>query len=265
VLHALRKKKYSNAWRDKKPSEIARSFDALRDAGQPRLRKPWRIATDKQAEKREVPLEYVAQTDQYDVDFLLNFARQQGYELEAREDTHELWFGPGARAHAPVNYALEWGVSLMEFKPTLSTAAQWRSVTVRGWNRRTQQPISETVDLDDPELRRLNGDLHELVRCDPREQQVVDLPVFTPAEAKSRARTILRDRLSRIVTASGRTIGLPHLKAGTRVDIRRLGARLSGTYLVTKTTHVLGEGGYTTQFECRREELGAAARPGGAA
>ena len=37
-----------------------------------------------------------------------------------------------------------------DFKPTLTTANQIRSVTVRGWDRRTKQPIKETVSLDDP-------------------------------------------------------------------------------------------------------------------
>ena len=61
-----------------------------------------------------------------------------------------------------------------------------------------------------------------------------------------------------MVTAKAKTIGLPSLRAGTRVNIQGIGARLSGTYFVTKTTHTLGENGYTTEFDCRREDLGTA-------
>ena len=58
------------------------------------------------------------------------------------------------------------------------------------------------------------------------------------------------------MTAHGKTVGLPKLRAGTLVNIQGIGARLSGTYFVTKTTHTLGESGYVTEFDCRREDLG---------
>ena len=87
------------------------------------------------------------------------------------------------------------------------------------------------------------------------EQQTVDLPVFTRAEAKQRARALLHDRHVQIVTARGKTVGLPGLRAGTLVDIQGIGARLSGTYFITKTTHTLGDNGYITEFDGRREDL----------
>jgi phage protein D len=264
ILHRLRTKKFTTAWTKLTPSAIARNFNSLRDKGAPRLKPPWQVITDSTAEGLETPIEYMAQTDQYDVDFLLNLARTWSYELEVIEDQHQLRFGPGRTASKFVNYRLDWGKSLIEFTPTLSTANQWKSVTVRGWDRRSQKPISEPIDLDDPQLKKLNANLHEMLQqCDPREQQVVDLPVFTRAEAKDRARAMLRDRLVQIVKAKGRTVGLPGLRAGTLVDIEQVGARLSGIYFVTKTTHTIGSGGYTTEFECRREDLGSQPRPGG--
>jgi phage protein D len=268
ILHRLRTKKFSHAWTNMTPSEIALDFNNLRDKGAPRIKPPWHIVTDPTAANNEKntkrEIEYVAQTDQFDVDFLLNLARMWSYELEVIEEQHQLRFGPSRTASKFVNYRLDWGKSLIEFTPTLSTANQWKSVTVRGWDRRSQKPISEPIDLDDPQLKKLNANLHEILQqCDPREQQVVDLPVFTRAEAKDRARAMLRDRLVQIVKAKGRTVGLPGLRAGTLVDIEQVGARLSGAYFVTKTTHTIGSGGYTTEFECRREDLGSKPRPGG--
>jgi uncharacterized protein len=49
------------------------------------------------------------------------------------------------------------------------------------------------------------------------------------------------------------------------IDIEGVGARLSGTYYVTKTTHTIGDGGYTTQFECRREDTSSSQASGGGA
>jgi len=70
---------------------------------------------------------------------------------------------------------------------------------------------------------------------------------------------MLLDRSKEMVTAHGKTVGLPLLRAGTTVSIQGVGARLSGTYFVTKTTHTVGENGYVTEFDCRREDQGTGA------
>jgi phage protein D len=254
ILKALRTKQFTGAWTNQTPSAIALNFNTLRNGTQPRLPSPWKVAANPQAASNEDSIEYVAQKNQYDVDFLLQLAHGQGYTLEADETTQQLLFGP-SQSSIPTNYQLEWGKGLMSFKPSLATANQWKSVTVRGWDRQTQKPIVVKVGQDDPQVKKLNGNLQSLVP--DRQEQTVDLPVFTAAEAKQRALAIMLDRSKEIVTAHGKTVGLPKLRAGTLVNIQGIGARLSGTYFVTKTTHTLGESGYVTEFDCRREDLGA--------
>ncbi|MEX2631485.1 MAG: hypothetical protein WD341_16245 [Tistlia sp.] len=262
VLHQLRRKKYTTAWVGRKPSWIARNIATLRDAGKPRF--PLPIAVDPEREEAEPTLDYTAQTNQYDVDFLLNLARQQGYELvvqeanEAAGTPRRLYFGPGASARPPVNFRLDWGRTLIDFEPTITSHNQVKSVTVNGWDRQAQRAIRETVAFDDPELRRLNADLREFVQCDPREELVVDRPVFSREQARDMARAVLRDRAASVVKAKGTTVGLPELRAGTKVRIGEIGARLSGEYLVTRTEHGLTDAGYTVRFEARREQLGEA-------
>lgn len=254
ILQQLRKKKYSQAWTSQTPSAIALNFNSLRDGGQPRLASPWQVVTNSQAASAETPIDYLAQKDQFDVDFLLQLARSQGYALDADETLQQIYFGP-SQSSVSTNYQLEWGKGLMSFKPSLSTTNQWQSVTVRGWDRQAQKVISETVDLTDPQIKKMNANLHNLIQG--REHQTVDLPVFTAAEAKQKARALLMDRSSEIVKAHGKTVGLPGLRAGTLVNIQGIGARLSGAYFVTKSIHTLGEAGYVTEFDCRREDLGS--------
>jgi phage protein D len=253
ILKDLRTKQFTWAWTNQTPSAIALNFNSLRNGSQPRLPKPWQVVAPVAGEAK---IEYVAQKNQYDVDFLLQLARGQGYTLEANEASQQLYFGP-SQSSTPTNYQLGWGKGLMSFKPSLATANQWKSVTVRGWDRQTQKPIVVTVGRDDPQVKKLNCNLLNLVP--DREEQTVDLPVFTAAEAKQRALAIILDRSKEIVTAHGKTVGLPKLRAGTLVNIQGIGARLSGTYFVTKTTHTLGESGYVTEFDCRREDLCAGA------
>lgn len=261
VLHQLRRKKYSTAWINKTPSQIARNLASLTDGGQRRF--PANLEIIPGTEGNEPQIEFIAQTSQYDIDFLLNLARQYGYDISVSGDRANptVRFGFAGDARLPVNYQLDWGRTLVDFKPTLTTAGQFKSITVRGWDRTAQRPIEEKVAFDDPALRRMNQNLGEMViQCDPREEQVVDLPVFSRADAHRRALALMRDNNARMVRATGTTVGMPDLRAGTKVNIQNVGARLSGEYLVTKTTHTIGDGGYTTKFECRREDFTGAPR-----
>jgi len=262
VLHQLRRKQFTYAWPGMKDSDIAENLATLRDNGKKRF--PLPIITDPTAKRTEPVIDIVSQKQQYDIDFLFTRARERGYVVFVQEEDKDrglpkrLYFGPSDGSVQPglrdVTFLLEWGKSLIEFKPTLTTANQVRSVTVNGWNRNTRKPISETVTLDDPKLNR-NQDLYALLqRCDPREERVVDEPVFSNAEARRRAEDLLRENQKEMVKATGTTIGLPDLRAGKRIQIGGLGSRFSGTYFLTETTHTIGVSGYTTRFSARRED-----------
>jgi len=256
VFHSMRRKKYSTSWENKTPSQIAENIGSLNDGKTKRFPIPIKIIDGTKNGEQEIP--FVTQSSQFDIDFLLNLARQHGYEIAIGKDKDKevLLFGRPSEARMPVNYRLDWGRTLVEFKPALTTAGQFKSVTVKGWDRKKQKVIEEKVAFDDKELRGMNAKFGELVKqCDPREEQVVDLPVFSKADARKRALGLMRDNSARLIRATGTTIGLPDLRAGTKLDIQGVGARLSGEYLVTKTTHSMGEGGYTTKFECRLEDF----------
>ena len=184
VLHQLRRKPYTWAWENKTDSEIALNLAELKDEETNNKRFPLPIEVDPAARQKEPRLPYVAQQNQFDIDFLVMRARERGYvvfvmeEDKRRKKPRRLYFGPsqGGRGVVlrEVIFELEWGRSLVEFKPTLTTANQVRSVSVRGWNRKTHKPIEVKVDLDDKELNR-NQDLHRVLqRCDPREEVVVN-------------------------------------------------------------------------------------------
>jgi phage protein D len=269
VLHKLRRKQYTTTWTNKKDSEIAQNIATLTDGGQRRF--PLPIVIDQNAMSLEKPIPIVTQHNQYDIEFLMQRARMRGYVVfiqEADPTTgrqEQLYFGPSRPGMIPglrdVTFELEWGKSIIDFTPTLTTANQIGSVTVRGWHRTRRQPISRTVTLDHPRIV-ANRDLHRILKaCEAREELVVDEPVFTNCEALERAISILLDQTKLIVTATVRTVGLPDLRSGQIVVINGVGARLSGKYFIKKTTHTINDSGYITQFDCRREEF--APPPGG--
>ena len=266
VLHQLRRKPFSYAWEGEKTSKIAKSFETLPDpSDRKKKRFPLPVEIDPNSIETEEKITYLAQNNQYDIDFLLALARRIGYVVFIKEKElkknrvvkpRRLYFGPSDAKHpdSPKTFELKWGISLMDFKPTLTTANQIKSVTVHGWNRSTKQPITGRASLDDPKSK-LNRDLYKhLENCDAREERVVDEPVFTQDEADERARGILLERSKDLVKASGTCVGLPDLRAGQRVRIAGLGARFSGEYFITDTTHTISDGGYVTKFNGRREE-----------
>jgi Bacteriophage probable baseplate hub protein len=266
VLHRLRGKQNSKHWTNARESEIARSIDGLND---PATQRRVTVRVSDSALSTEHPIDYVAQENQYDIDFLFQRARIAGYvvfigeETSAKGQTSEfLYFGPSDDRHAAlrdVTYELEWGISLNEFKPVLSIANQVKSVEVRSWDRQANRAIREKVDVDDPSIR-TNQDLLSLLSqpgCQPREDVVVSEPQPTPERARRRALAILSDRLKQMVTATGVCVGLPDLRAGQRVKIKGVGSRFSGTYFVTETAHTIDSSGYATHFTARREQPAA--------
>jgi phage protein D len=83
----------------------------------------------------------------------------------------------------------------------------------------------------------------------------VNRPVHTKQEAETLARRTLENNAKEMVKGSGSVVGLPDLRAGAAVSIVGVGTRFDGRYFVTSTTHTIGDGGYTTRFECRREDV----------
>jgi phage protein D len=205
----------------------------------------------------------VLQANQYDILFLLDLARHNGYELflKQKEDTDPvqqfLYFGPSSQTTSE-KYLLEWGKSLTQFDPTLTTAQQVNSVTVRSWNVATKKQIEATATRKDLDTRPLK-DLERLYRLEQgfqgRHEVIVDKPL-NKKEAKKEAKAQL-ERLSKgMVTARGATVGTPSLRAGRKIEIKGFGRTFDGQYVLESSTHSIGSGGYTTSFEAHLEEDG---------
>jgi phage protein D len=153
-----------------------------------------------------------------------------------------------------VVYQLTWGKSLMSFQPTLQTANQVSSVTIRGWDPAGKAKIETTVNRADVKgvVQPTSLDLDES-GLSQKLEITVDHPIQNQAEAKVLAEQTMLRLAQGIVVAKGKTIGVPNLRAGSKVNITGLGTRFTGTYVVTTTTHTMGDGGYTTDFSARME------------
>ena len=265
LLHRFRGDKHTQVFENQTPSQIASQFTLTNSSTQTSLN----VVPDPDNTnlERNQPIVYLMQDSQTDLDFLLSLARRHGYVLLLQEEVTDsrgrvtrpaqLYFGPSnGTGLRQATVELGWGKSLTEFQPTLTTANQVKSVTVRGWNRDTKAPIEGKASITDSDFN-FNENLKELLNvCDPQTEQVVNEPVFTQAEADRRARDILLNQFRDMVTTSATAVGLPDLRAGRNVIISGVGARFSGNYFMTQTTHSIGANGYTTQISARREDRG---------
>jgi phage protein D len=274
AVHQLRRKQYSHEWHPDaahpqgwRDSEIALDIANRTDKDLPKDQKrfPVPVVVSRGAQALEDPVPYVSQNNQYDIDFLLTRARRRGYVVYLREGdplakipaerSRHLYFGPSddkSPELRDVTFKLTWGATLVDFKPTLTTANQIKSVTVKGWDRTKKKGFAAKVSLDDKELA-VDPELRkQLNECDPREEVVVNKPVQTEKEAKTLAKSILTNRLNEVVKAAVTCVGLPDLRAGMKVQIVGIGARFSGEYFILDSNHTISDGGYLTRFNARK-------------
>jgi phage protein D len=255
VLQQFRRKPVSKTYVGKTDSDIAKAVCKRLNVD---------VVTKPRSSPPEPKLDYVIQDNRMDIVFLLERARRIGYDLFVEEAPAK----GGAQAKPKIHfvppesverttYELVWGSSLTAFTPSLKTGNQVSSVRVRGWDRVRNKKIDVEVKLAQLPTQALaarGGRDRIESMLGEREEIVGTIPVHDANEARavalSRLALIHRD----MITATGATVGLPDLRAGSRVEIVGVGERFSGSYFVTSTTHTLSDSGYTTQFECRREE-----------
>jgi phage protein D len=252
VLHKLRTKQESHAYEDMTDNQIAQQIGA-------RLGVRMVVGSDA-GEKYK----YIFQDNQYDIIFLMERARRIGYELVAEEQGQNgqaaetvLRFAPSVNTRK-VTYGLTYGRSLIEFKPDLTTANQVGEVTVRGWDSLNKKKIEATAKRSEIATKGVGSQGNQATieqSFNQRKEVIATKPVESETEAKTLALQTLEKIAKDMVKGSGATVGLPDLRAGKVVQIDGLGTRFSGRYFITSTTHTIGDSGYTTQFECRREEL----------
>jgi phage protein D len=201
---------------------------------------------------------------QYAINFLLNRARQIGYDLWLDLDENPqssrrlvtLHYAPSKYVQKPT-YIVEWGKSLVSFQPSFGTANLPDQVIVRYWNPKLKKKFegkATRADLQgesvvDPaaDMKAQAGPLAKKIEI------VTNLVVQSDDEAKNAAKQRLKEMAQKLIEGKGKTVGLPDLRAGRKLRIKGLG-RFGGLYKINSTTHSMGDGGYTTEFSASMEQ-----------
>jgi phage protein D len=203
----------------------------------------------------------VVQKNQDDASFLMERATRIDFDCfvltdaDSGTDTLNFVKPSDARDGTRVRvYEFIWGASLISFAPVLTLSRQVASVSVRGWDPRTKEPLTYTAsssDLPGSSGGGMSGPEAAQKTLAGKQEVVVDAPVTSQEEAQELAISLLRERAYEFVTGTGRAIGIPDLRPGDNVQLSGLGKRFSGRYYVTKVEHSLGSNGYFTEFDVR--------------
>lgn len=198
--------------------------------------------------------DHIYQHNQSDLAFLIQRAWRIGYECFVSDD--KLYFRKPPSDAATVS--LEWGKDLLSFHPQMNLAEQVNEVIVKGWDVDKQAPIVGTAQRGQlyPQIKESRNGAAWAERCGGGKLVIVDHPVASQAEANILAEARLDEISGVFVEAEGVAFRRPEIKAGQKVELKALGERLSGTYLVTTTTHVCASEGLTTRFTVRGTRMG---------
>ena len=201
--------------------------------------------------------EHLYQDNQSNLAYLTHRAWRIGYECYVEDKT--LYF---RKPKMEGNVKLTWGDNLLSFYPRVTLAEQVDEVFVRGWDVAEQAPI----------VGRASGNSGNLYPGIPEKKGpqwaskfgtgkfvVVDQPVVSQAEADILAQARLDEFSGSYIQAEGTAFRCPEIRAGKIVNIKALGERLSGDYLVTSARHVYTEKGLHTHFSVRGAKTGTLA------
>ena len=248
LLYDLQRSQQSLTFENKTPTEIARAIASELD-----------IELQSAPGANEQVIDFIGMNNEYPILFLARLARRNGYDLFVNiedENDPKLFFG--LRQTSPQQYELEWGKTLLQFTPTLKLKDQVQQVIVRGWDPTasgSDRAIEGQASWSDLDIQMPDAKLLEQIEFAANDaiEEITDQPVSGQQAADALAQAALRRIVQGVITGKGNTVGLPMLRAGSRLLLKGLGLRYSHNYIVTESVHKIDDSGYTTEFTARME------------
>jgi phage protein D/phage baseplate assembly protein gpV len=188
-----------------------------------------------------------------DFEFLAGRARAVGYVFGVED--RKLIFKRPASIRRPV-VELDYGTTLLEFRPRLTVASQVREVSVRGWDPGNKREIVGQADSADFQVAQTGWErrgsriaAQAFGDSGAGELLVTRQPVATQAEGDALAGSLLSELWGGDVHAEGEAVGNPRIQPGGRLQIGGLGNKFSGEYFVTSVRHRFdAEGHFLSNF-----------------
>jgi phage protein D len=192
------------------------------------------------------PHKFVQQSNETDWEFLWRLANRIDFEVVVVDK--KLNFRKAGSA-ARYEKTAELGGELLSFRPRITGVQQIAEVVVQGWDPARKETIESTARVG------ATGSEIGIARSAASnglgggKVTVANSPVMTTGEADALAKSLAARLGEGFLEAEGVCRGDPRLLAGSKIEVKGVGSRFAGKYVVTSTTHVFkGERGYDTHF-----------------
>ncbi|SIQ98441.1 Phage protein D [Alkalispirochaeta americana] len=198
---------------------------------------------------------YTTQQNSSDFDLIMEIASRHGCSVRAQGTCVQI--KPIVEEGADV--IVEWEKTLLDFSAHMDTTQQWTGVAVHSWNADSGEGILGEAKVADISYRVGDGLLGGEVVMEafgPSETVVVDPRVQDTVEAERLAMDMLTRNSFGLICGSGSCEGNYRIKAGATLEVKELGGRFSGPYLLREVKHRLVSGtGFTTSFSGSRNTV----------
>lgn len=233
-LHRLFRETHSKAYLNVKDSDLAQQIAS-------------KLGVETSIDPTVMVYKHIFQHNQSDLSFLMQRAWRIGYECFLSEG--RLYFRKPPSPSAAIT--LTWGEDLHSFHPRMNLAEQVDEVSVRGWDSSNQQAIVGRAQSGGlyPKISESKDGAKWASGFGNGKKMVVDQPVVSQAEANLLAQARLDEISGAYVIAEGEAFRRPDIRAGKFVELKGLGNRLSGNYLVTSVTHIYTAEGLREVFK----------------
>jgi phage protein D/phage baseplate assembly protein gpV len=240
-LHRLFRETHSKAYINVKDSDLASQIAS-------------RLGLTPAVDTTSTVYEHVFQHNQSDLSFLMQRAWRIGYECFISDGKLNFRKPPAPGS----GITLTWGSDLLTFRPRMTLAEQVDEVVVKGWDADNQQGIVGKAQSGElyPKIGESKDGAKWAKTFGAGKKVIVDQPVINQAEANVLAKARLDELSGGFIIAEGEAFRQPDIRAGKCVELKGLGTRLSGTYLVTNVVHIYTADGLREVFKVSGSRTG---------
>jgi phage protein D len=188
--------------------------------------------------------------------FLQEQADNEGFQLRIDRDT--LYFKKPEDDKKEI-YTLVLGKDIISFKPKMNTSQILPEVEVRGHD--SNNPAKAIVGKAKAGSERTQESGRQTASQWAKKKTKTEKKVINNAmlesvnQANNRALAVLNRANDTFIMGDVECVGIPKIRAGVCIKLEKMGERFSGKYYVVGTTHKIGESGYRTTFEVKRNAV----------
>ncbi len=198
-------------------------------------------------ESTDEVFEFFQQSNETDWDFAWKLAMMHDYEVVV-EDTKLFFRAANKGSGAAV--ILTWQDNLFSFRPRMSGVQQVQTVNVRAWDPKAKANVNgsaanaETTSKPGVQRSQVANDLGGGTTV------VTDRVAANAGEANAIAKSTLQRTADSFYEADGVAFGDPKIKAGAKVQVKGIGQKFGGEFIVSSSTHSYRAAtGYETNFQ----------------